>query len=323
MKYFFVTNVGQIYYRVLPLLANERNATIITFPPMSNYFKLYTKFQVIELKANPNLFTRSILDTIKNINANKKEYNNLLSNIWSSQIYFFGNSWKLGVFLHIEKLSVNNKVFYCPSDQSIPNHHYPRTIKIRLINSIVSFISGLPVRCVSDTGVSSFELLPSFFISNHIERIDEIKDPTHLFDFEFPIMAGKDILFISEDLDDYVTNHEILNSLLELLPDRRTLLKEHPNQETFTKKMLKMTPLPHVIPSELFMSHPWRYIIGVESIALIKATQLSKATVISLLELFDYKDPQRKKDLIDWQTRETHGKILFPKTKEELRELIQ
>jgi hypothetical protein len=331
VKYFFITNYGQIYYRVLPLLENENpeDVVIVAFSPMSDYFKMYTKFKVIELKSDPVLLSRSITKTLLNLHKNNTEFSKLLSDITDSEIYFFGNSWKLGIFRHIQKISFFyrcNKIIYYPSDQSPTNYSYSKTFKSKLICHFINVLTGLSVNIVNDSGVVSFELGSSFFSKNEIITHRVRTEPTHKFDIELPVMHGKDILFVSEDLNMYVDGivkkADILNKITKIITNERSVLKRHPTQIESSSSMYGIELLPSEVPSELFMSHPWKYVIGIESLSIIKATQLTNATCISILELFEYKDPQRKKDLIEWQIRESNGKILFPKTLSEFQGLI-
>ena len=175
---------------------------------------------------------------------------------------------------------------------------------------------------VKDTGVISFELKDSFF-RNYVDEESLIVNfnPTHKFDIELPIMKDRDILVVTERFEHYVNNIRVLDSVLSLLDNKRTILKTHPIDPDYTG-VTRFDFIPREIPSELLMSHPWKYVIGVESHSLIRASKWTTATVISLLELFDYKNPERKTELIKWHTEGSNGQTLFPKTLSEFEELI-
>ena len=99
-------------------------------------------------------------------------------------------------------------------------------------------------------------------------------------------------------------------------------IKLHPNQKKTYGRLQELVHIPKYIPSELCMAHSWKVVLGVESYTLLHATRLAHdATVISLLNLLPYHDASVRDHFISWFKQGT-SKIHFPKTFEELEEVV-
>jgi len=80
--------------------------------------------------------------------------------------------------------------------------------------------------------------------------------------------------------------------------------------------------LPRYIPVELFCSNVKKNVIALFSTSLIPISQLKHLKAISLLELVEWVNTSWKNEVKDHLIKKSNNKILFPKSFEELREII-
>jgi len=106
--------------------------------------------------------------------------------------------------------------------------------------------------------------------------------------------------------------------------------KKHPKSVTqitqselsFYKTFKCCGELPNYIPVELFYNNIKKNVLSIFSASLITAAKLEHLKTISLLELVDWRHESYKKEWINHLKEESENKILFPKTFEELKELL-
>ena len=81
--------------------------------------------------------------------------------------------------------------------------------------------------------------------------------------------------------------------------------------------------LPDYIPIELLFNSVRRSVISVVSTSLISASQLEHFKAISLLELVKWEDQAYKAEMKTWLVRESNNRIIFVKTFDELKKLLE
>lgn len=84
----------------------------------------------------------------------------------------------------------------------------------------------------------------------------------------------------------------------------------------------KPEELPDYIPVELFCNNIKKNVIAIFSVSLTTASQLQHLKAISMLELVDWSNESYKKEFKDYLIKESKNKIIFPKSFEELKEIL-
>jgi len=333
--YFFVTTFGSLYNKVLPLIYEKRGeGEIVVITANKNiylFFKTYISCDVLYLAMNPNIFSRKKrLSCIFETYRMRMYYNANFKHIIESQIYFFGSGWTIGIFHMIQRLSKHNIVYQYPSDQSPTQWDYVTTWKAKVMKLITKLLTDVDVDVVTDSGMISLNLNEKFYKKNDIVIVKEETDRESLNTLMHKFVYDEEILIVTEDVVKYdrVERSEYLlkmSTLIRMLNNSkrqfRYKVKPHPNEPQTYGLFPSRTIIPHFIPSEFVMANHWKYVIGLESLTLIKAAQLTKAKVISLIDFIEYKDPSVSKSFKDWQQRESN-KILFPKNEKELEEML-
>ena len=106
--------------------------------------------------------------------------------------------------------------------------------------------------------------------------------------------------------------------------------KKHPNQEktmnqsklSYYELFKNCEELPTYIPVELFCNNIKKNVISIFSASLVTAAQLGHLKAISLLELVEWNNESYKKEFKGHLTKESKNNVLFPKSFEELKEIL-
>jgi hypothetical protein len=316
---------------VLPLLQEKEKqgeVLIITgSPEVHDFFTTYMNYPVPQMKVHPNLITRtSKLMIIPRIFKAKWEFHTIFRNIKDTEIFFFGNSYSIVIFSYIQKLSKHNTIYHCSAPTKEASVIYPlhHGFLAYLMQWIALWLLGTETTVHSNQGILFWKLSPSYFTKNGIIEKVVSKQPSMKDVPAFDFLDQKEILITLQDLlvYDYVTKesfiavHDKLLSLLESLAPQRYCIKPHPHESTVYGNMAENENIAQAyIPSEFFMDHPWKLIIGIFSTALLSASEMSHAKILSLIDLFTWKDIKKKEQ---WKKTMDNGKILFPQTVDQL-----
>ena len=334
MQYlFFVTTYGSIYNRVLPLLEQlDADVTIVaSTPTIFKFFDECTPYSTLLLPVKPEFFSHHPFETFYALLGIRKFKKRLPSS--DMRIYFFGDSWQLSVYSLIKKLSKKNYVHqFITTTDSIEEKQIIGW-KQKCASILVKLLLGIDVIVCKENDIEYFKLNPNFYKKNRIlQHFDEVKPlgPNNKYTKYFSF-NGASILLAVEDVPSYnriseVEYTSVMNTVCNILKkhtEASTLrVKQHPNQKKTYGTLKELPQIPKYIPSELCLSHPWKVVIGAESYTLLHATRLTHdIPVISLLNLLPYHDDAVRDHFIEWFKQST-SKIHFPKTFEELEELI-
>ena len=332
-QYFFITTFGSIYNKALPLIEEKKSdgeVIIVTANKNIQRFFTHIGYKVIFLDFNANIFSRKQLYYIPfRLYAARYYYNEYFAHVFDSKVYFFGSGWTIGIFSIIQKMAKSNIVFQYPSDQSPTIWDYVDTFKTRILKRMVKILTKVDVDVVTDTGMLSFNLNEKFYKNNNIIIIREELDKNLLIPVMEIFSYDETVLIATEDVIKYdrVDRKEFLskmNAVLNIICETKGFnykVKPHPNEPRTYGLFPSDTIIPAYIPSEFIMMNKWKYIIGLESLTLIKAAQLTDAKVISLIDFIDYKKRHVARKFKSWQQRESNN-ILFPKNEEELRKVL-
>jgi hypothetical protein len=334
---FFITKVAPIYYVVFPLLETIQNKEDILIiagsKEVSSFFKNHTDFRVISMQVHPNLITRkNKYKLLKNILLSKKEYKTLFKKTKDAKIYFFGSSFKIVVFSYLHKLARKNTIIKGYASHKKTSIEYPLDHSMRawMMRWIAKWLLGVETTVHINQGAPFWKLSETFYEKHHIRKmfIDHEKTnknyPIHL-----DVLKGKTVLITMQDLMVYnyvekASFVKILDDLMALLyqlyPDK-FVIKPHPREDTLYGAMATTDQvIPPYIPSEFLMDHPWDIVIGIFSTSLLSAARLTKAKVISIIDLLRWNDTAFQQK---WSTIMKDAGVLVPKTVKELSQLLQ
>jgi len=290
------------------------------------FFNSCTDIPVISIDVESSLVTKEKpYKLLSNIFSAYWEYYKKFSKYEGCNVYFFGNSWSIVPFYYIKNLARHNNVY-----QHRASHHPHETVVINnmmsnLVKTFIKFIFQLNVDVVVNNDVKNIQLKESFYKRNNITvyEVDLDKTKNKKYTQNIHHIQGHDILFVSEDLPFYnrATSQDFelfMNKVNDSL--KKYVVKPHPNTPTLYGVMkLCVTSIPKYIPSEFLMHHDWKYIVGIESFTLIRATELTKAKVISLVKITPYINKVAQQDFIDWFK---FTPVLMPETFDEFKEMI-
>jgi len=334
MNLVFVTAFGSICTRVLPLLDTLDDDILIVAgdEQIYKFFRTYTDYKVWLPRCNPNLFTRKhpLISLVRNYFLQILDYYELKKQLKGNiKIYFFGSGYKIIFFSWIQKL--RGEKYYYPSIHIKGVPIKIETPLTRFACLFIKLILGIDVYTQYETGYPLFELTERFFIKNNIKTIEEDWDEVSLREIAKSLdIIDKKILLLLEDLVtlNRVDEEEItvvFNKLVAYLKDffglNHVIVKMHPRLNKQYGMIKHLDKLPDYVPSELLLYNKWDIIIGVESQSLIVFSKQFKGRVVSLIDLFEYRDKSVQQTLREWLKDESKGNIIFLKTLEELRQV--
>ena len=337
---FFVTTMGSIYDRVLPLIEEKKDhaniVVVATTDQIEQFFTHYTSFKVIRTTVHPDLINKKIwYKFLTNVIRSKTEYNTCFKQYKNSEIYFFGSAWSIIIYSYVQKLAKYNTLFQYPSVdlQEQVMLRVVNNYKTKLMNLFTKIFLNLNTIVVTDSAVLGYELHKKFYKKNNVHIVKNHQMNYALLDkymVKLDEIKNKQIFMPIEDLVacSHLTETEFtnkMNRIVDILDKtfpELYVVKPHPRLNTLYGDIKTKTILPIYIPAEFIMKHPWKFIIGVESFSLVSAAKQSNATVISLIKLFDYKNPDTQQKWNTWLYKETNGRILFPESLQELHALL-
>jgi len=331
MTLFFINAPTQITHQALPLIKEKNfdDLTVVVPKGLDTTFK-QLGIKTIVPDVNPNLVTsEDKFQLFANIKKANKEYDKYFKDVKGETIYLFFTSWAVVFLSYVSKLSKNNKVILLrmKNDDKDTFREYRGLVGWSMKNIAKKYLDvETKILCKHTAETPSYELVRES-IPMDILVYDK-------FDGEFPDIStnleelkGKKILFLSSELEsegaDMKDIKEITNYLyafLETYYPKSYVIKGHPRDGIiyFDMKKSKHIIL-HTILLETLLGHDWKYIISYYSEGLVSCSLRTDAKVISLLNLWKWKDIKRKKGVIK---RQKKAGILMPETKEELRKLL-
>ena len=341
IKYiFFVTTVGSIYDAVLPLIEEKKDKgeilVIAATDETELFFSEFTDYKIIRLKVDPNLIKRKNKHKILiNLFLSKIEFRKLFKDVEEAEVYFCGYRYSIVIFSYAKKLLKKNKVYNCgglPDDRfdKYPMEHGFRAYIMRWIakwlmgvETVISNDKGNPVWTLDEKFFKDIEIIKNF---GNKEKI--IKE----YGSKLKTLKGKTILIMMVDLleqgGDYAESESFIKAmdeLMEILDNNFSgsyLIKPHPRDNKLYGKMAKCNKIiPPYIPVEFLFHHNWKFVIGIISTSLIRASKLKDVTVISLMNIFKWND-MAKHEIEIWRKQMEGVGILFPKDINELKRLL-
>jgi len=340
--YFFVTSTESVYDRVLPLIeekAKTGKVYIYTITEdLTQFFKTYTSYPTVKLTFDASLVSRrawyKLYSSLKKFKRSRRCWSVLEGN----NIYFFTDGNYIALYALIQSLAKKNQVYYCNSGKYDTGRIRTGIIS-KLESKIVKSLLGIDTFMAGDGNLPYPHLARSYFEKNSIVSVPHGKINSNLREnlaqhiYEKIIeLKGKEVLFIEEPQDiiergriddaELSASSDMLYDMLNKHWDK-IVVKEHQKKFDGYGKMKTFDTVPNFIPAEFILRHPWKLVIGIESTSLSSATHFSNAEVISLIDMFCYEDEEVYENLKKFLTKESNGKILFPKSIAQLEEMLE
>lgn len=336
---FFVTTVGSIYEQALPLIEEKKDSgdiiVVATTEQIELFFKHYTDFKVIRIQVHPDLINKKIwYKLFSNIIRSKLEYRKLFKEFKGEEVYFFGSAWAIVAYSYIQKLAKNNEIYQYLCRVSGLQHAVESNLKAILMKLFAKIFFNLDTIIVNDSVISSYVLDKQFYHKNNVHIISDFRaDYTTLDKYmvKLDMIKNKKIFLPIGDLVtcEHINEAEftakmddVVNILNESCPDSYAV-KPHPRMNKLYGKIAESTVIPSYIPAEFVMKHPWELAVGIESNSLISLSKHTNAKVISLIDLFTYRNSETQKKFKTWLQTETQNEIFFPKDLHEFKQMIK
>lgn len=341
MKYiFFVTTVGSIYDAVLPLIEEKKDKgeilIVVATDEAELFFSEFTDYKIIRLHVNPNLITRKNKHKILiNLIRSKIEFKKLFKDVEDAEVYFCGYRFSIVIFSYAKKLLKKNKVFNCGGlpDGRFDKYPIEHGFRAFVMRWIAKWFMGVETVVSNDKGIPIWMLDERFF--KDIDIIKDYGDKSRIISEyvpKFEILKDKKILIMMVDLLDSAGNYAESKSFIKAIDDLMKILnnnfsdsyliKPHPRENRLYGKMLECEEIiPSYIPAEFLLHHPWDFVVGIVSSSLVRATELTDATVISITDLFKWNETADYQREI-WRKEMKNVNILIPKDINELKRLL-
>jgi len=324
MSVFFITLPGDMYEIMLPLMQkcheNGDEPIVFTLPEFYPFFVKYTNFETFCIDCDIN----------KSIFKIKSIYYSLLRGIKNQDIYFYSASWTLGIFYFLKKLQKNNKIIFCrstknPNPDPFKDMLYPldNTFRAKLMKLFAKLFFGLNLDIINKQNKLVWKLnkntIPCF-----IKRLYDPKDLSGIFKIDTEFLKGRDTLLL---IGDEVTESADVESFTDMstgvyciLERHHYFIKPHPRECKLYGMLAKSNHiLDKYIMAELLFNYEWKVILGLFSLSLINAKNMTNAKVISLMDLYEWGD---KKLRNYWYKRISENDIPIPKSFEELEGML-
>ena len=239
-----------------------------------------------------------------------------------------------------KELSKKNKGYYKDSDRKQKIYKAPRSKPI--------FFRGVIMRFLLKTFLG-LDII--YYIGNNGDPIlgisDEFLKKYNIDEFE-PNISSEELII--DTVKNYKNNYKKIDNLL-IIDDPLSMVKfdsiravynkiydlplkfaskNHPRPIEKSEKTYShyydlfknYEEVPRYVPVELFCNNIRKNVIAVLSTALITASKFQHLKAISLLELVDWYHQPSKEDFKQDFIKNSNNKIIFPKTYEELEELL-
>jgi len=304
--------------------------TLICPSELAPFCRKYTDCRVIVPWMHPNLFTtKNLLSLPLNIVRLYRNWHHYFAGVRKKNIHVFFTGWAVSYMYFIKKLHKHNIVtLWLPYDNfaKVPDY-FPE--QKDLVSASMRWFARIFLRLntkVMDKSVPAYEM-------NRDRYYQKLFDPDKIkvwgkFSKEHKLVKDMDCLFLSENVTTEGADLASVNSLSTMLKwelDKkfgdRWCLKGHPREhDTYGEfKNATNTLSPYII-AEVLYGHPWKIIMSYYSEALISASKLTDAKVVSLVNLFDWGN---KTLLSYWRKRMKEYGVLCPKNWKELTELLK
>ncbi len=324
----FLSAPFQIFDKLIPFLTEKKLDNLVFVVPeeLKPFLKKYYQDTKIISPDVRHLITKtSKRKLITNTLKLRKEYKEIFSHYEGCNVYLFFVAHSISYFYCITKLRKRGSkvtVVY-PQNPLFRNKTYfkrGRGIFAFVMQKYAQWILGVPNYITVRFGsmVWNFDYARLGIEDVRMER--EIGDADIPERFRENIPKRFKTLFVGSAPHLHGANFDsvtkVTNELMSVLKQDSLVVKTHPRQKTIYGKMKETKNiLPPEILSETLMFHPWEYVIGYNSMSLIKAKKYTSGKVISLIRLYETTDELKPVMIREFE----RAGILIPETIEEMK----
>lgn len=318
-------------HRVLQFMEdNPDDYTIICPGEMKPFFRQFTDCTVIVPWVHPNLFTRKNLKWLPlNLIRLLRNQHHYFTHVKGQQIHVFFTGWAVSFMYFIKRLHKKNVVHLWLPEDNYP--HPPDYFKEQkdIVSACMRWFARLFLglkTTVMDKSVPAYEMDRSNY-NQHLYDPDKMAVYRKLMK-DNKLVEGMDVLFLSENVTtegaELESVERISNYLYTILEENyagRWCLKGHPREpDTYGYLKTAGHEVSRYIIAEILYGHKWKAIISYYSEALISASKLTDAKVISLMEFLVWDNQDLKRY---WRDRFIKFNVLCPRSLGELKEMLK
>lgn len=279
---------------------------------------------------------RYIMDIIGRRSYYRRIYQENLSGLKDSDIYFFTRYMSPYNYYFLKRLGNSNRITYvCTLD-------YPNLKREKRIGSIYDLLSLWKLKATYGCGITyvrlphaKLEYLPDHFIDTYVTQTFNLEQTDNLlkkFDFNefrvfdssrFLVMYFDQPLVTSGRIADTALFRRELDTVFSILkryfPDDRIALKYHPVSHTDKSFIQVGEVIDDSLPAEVLYHPNIKVYLSFSSSALANVEQ---GLAVSLLDLITFKDKEAKRFIKETLIGRSRSRILFPQTPAELEKII-
>jgi len=280
---------------------------------------------------------------LTNIFALKKEVRSILKIIpKNSNIYFLFRSYDTTGFYLIKELGKNNKLFFKNINPNLedlyPQKRYINYFCVKYYYKLLLLIAlkvfadlDLTLKYIDSNWV--LFLSTKFLRRNNVHNLNlkgtyaELKAEVIKVFYEKTQPKCKTLILKDDFRLDSIINEKYFIDIYSYLAHKQGLdimMNSHPWPISLNNsKTSFFKECPSQIPCELLFPNVKSHVVSTCSSALITASFFKNLKAIALLELVVWKNKETKRRMKKWLTQSSDGRIVFPKTLDELIELLK
>ena len=273
----------------------------------------------------------------------KSRIDNLIKKIdikKEDNFYFLDNSFDIHTFYLAKEWSKKGDVFFNPLGISLNAYTETKYLNLNFFamassRYLFKIFLGLDLIFLEAYCAPIFGINDKFLKKNKIKKITLGKNLNEL---QLEAMRKSHIKL--KEYDNLIATDGNISGMVNeislikvykklLMPPQKFAVKYHP-RVLKTQKLARYEELfvncdefPDYIPVELLLNNIRKNVISLTSTSLSSASQLDHLNAISLLELVEWNNPSYKKEVKDFLIKESNDRIIFVKTFEELRKLLE
>ena len=327
----FLSAPFQIFDKLLPFLEEKKLDNLVFVIPeeLQYFFKKYYKDSKIISPDVRYLITKNTKrKLITNTLRLKKEYKEVFSPYEGCNVYLFFVAHSISYFYYITRLKKRGSdvtVMYPKNPLFRDKTYFKRGkgIFAFFMQKYAQYILGVPnyinVRFGSNVWIFDYEKLDTESVLKKI-GIGEFNIPER---FREDIPKRFKTLFVGSSPHSHGANFDsvtkVTNELMSVLEEESLVIKTHPRHNTIYGKMKETKNIiPPEVLSETLMFHPWEYVIGYNSMSLIKAKKYTSGKVISLIKLYETTDELKPVMIKEFE----RVGVLVPESIEEMKKML-
>jgi len=281
---------------------------------VKNNFKFFKQLNLsVKLYFFPLIGYKNIVFFIKNIFLMNREYSILFQKMSKAKIYFFSNNYDYVTAFFIEKLQINNSIYF--TDIYDINGKEINNTRNLLKKILVKLLLGINIKFFKIGDVFAYQYL---YNKQYITKVVINIDNSRLEMYKYKVNSlnvekEKLLLFESNGEQDTSFLHykEDLDSILTILEHKYIIyIKAHPRLG-YSKVLNKYKHVKYIedfIPSELINTKQFSIILGIDSTAIATSRH---SNIYSLLDIFAYKNIKRKEYLRQYLDKLSNGRINY------------